>query len=325
MCTAMGFRAQDFYFGRTLDYEMSFGEEVVITPRNFPLKFRFCDPQPKHYAMVGIARVEGEYPLYFDAVNEMGLAMAGLNFVGFAHYRKAEQGKKNVAHFELISWVLAQCANVAEARNLLQNAVITDTPFSSELPQAQLHWILADATESIVVEAVEEGLRIYDNPVGILTNSPTFPEQMLRLNDYAKLTSGDADDSFLPEAAQQRYSRGMGAQGLPGDWSSMSRFARAAFVGQHGVKAETEWENVGQVFRMMGAVAMPKGCCCVGDGEQEYTRYTVCANATRGIYYYTTYHQHQITAVDMQSENLDDGKLLRYHMICRERIHWQNG
>lgn len=102
MCTAVTYQTKDFYFGRTLDYELSYGEEIVITPRNYVFHFRDMGAIRKHYAMIGTAHVQNQYPLYYDAVNEKGLGMAGLNFVGNAHYGERVQGKDNVATFEFI-------------------------------------------------------------------------------------------------------------------------------------------------------------------------------------------------------------------------------
>ena len=116
----------------------------------------------------------------------------------------------------------------------------------------------------------------------------------------------------------------MGALGLPGDLSSASRFARAAFTRLHSVSGDSEEESVGQFFHILGSVEQPRGCREVADGKYEITIYTSCCNATRGIYYYTTYTNHQITAVDMHRENLDGNELIHYPMLQQERIFHQN-
>ena len=81
MCTAATYQTKDFYMGRTLDYECSYGEEIVITPRHYPIEFRYAEKNENHYAIIGTAHIAEGYPLYYDAVNEKGLGMAGLNFV----------------------------------------------------------------------------------------------------------------------------------------------------------------------------------------------------------------------------------------------------
>lgn len=324
MCTAATYKTKDFYFGRTLDYDFSYGEEITITPRNYALSLKHMEKLKHHYAMIGMAHVEDDYPLYYEAVNEKGLGMAGLNFVGNAVYGKEIKGKENVATYELIPWILGKCATVREARALLENINLTDTPFNENLPVAQLHWILADREEAITLESVKEGLRIYDNPVGVLANNPSFEEQMFQLNNYMHLSPRSPKNSFSKELPLHVYSRGMGALGLPGDLSSQSRFVRAAFVKMNSVSGDSEVESVAQFFHILGSVDQQRGCCELEDGKYEITIYTSCCNTDKGIYYYNTYENHQITAVHLDRENLDGELPVRYPMIREEQIHNQN-
>ena len=324
MCTAATYKTKDFYFGRTLDYEFSYGDEVTITPRNFEFKFREVDDIKSHYAIIGMAFVTEDYPLYYDAINEKGLAIAGLNFVGNAHYKEKQEGKDNVAQFELIPWILSQCSNVNEARNLIEKMNVLNTPFSDKLPLASLHWIISDSTQSITVESVIDGIKIYDNPVGVLTNNPSFDKQMFALNNYMYLSPKQPRNTFCENLALDAYSRGMGGIGLPGDLSSSSRFVRVAFTKIHAISGESEKESVSQFFHILGSVDQQRGCCEVADGKYEITLYTSCCNVTKGIYYYNTYENHQISAVDMHVENLDSDKMICYPVIQGERINYQN-
>ncbi len=325
MCTAATYRTKDFYFGRTLDYEFSYGEELVVTPRRYMFHFRNMERMESHYAIIGMAHVEEDYPLYYDGMNEKGLGMAGLNFVGNADYKATAPERDNVATFEFIPWILGQCATVQEARVFLERINLVDTPFSAELPVAQLHWIIADREEAITVESVKEGIRIYDNPVGVLTNNPPFDEQLFQLNNYMHLSRKDPENHFSDKLSLHRYSRGMGALGLPGDLSSQSRFVRVAFTKMNSISGAGELESVSQFFHILGSVDQQRGCCQVGEGKYEITIYTSCCNGDKGIYYYTTYENHQITAVDMHKENLDWDTLVRYPLIQGEQIRVQNG
>lgn len=324
MCTAATYRTKDFYFGRTLDYECSYGEEITVTPRNYPFSFRYLPEKREHYAIIGMAHVEEDYPLYYDAVNEKGLGMAGLNFVGNAVYGEVKEGKENVAVFELIPYILSQCENTEEARELLGKIQITDTKFKEQLPNGRLHWIIADEKEAITVESVTEGLKIYENAPGVLTNNPPFPMQMFQLNNYMQLSSRQPENLFSDQLSLETYSRGMGALGLPGDLSSASRFVRVAFTKLHARSGEGEAESVGQFFHILGSVEQTRGCCELENGKYEITIYTSCCNATKGIYYYTTYTNRQITAVDMHREKLDSTELIRYPMLEEEQIRLQN-
>lgn len=325
MCTAVTYKTRDFYFGRTLDYEFSYVEEVTVTPRHYPFVFREAEASKSHFALIGMAYVLEDYPLYYDAVNEKGLGMAGLNFVGNACYGEKASGKENVAPFELIPRVLGQCATVKEARALLEKTNLIDIPFREDLPQAELHWLIADRNEAMVAEPTGEGLKLYENPVGVLTNNPPFPLQLFALNPYMHLSPKAPENRFSEKLSLHPYSRGMGAIGLPGDLSSGSRFIRAAFAKENALSGESEGESVSQFFHILGTVEQPRGMCEVEDGKFEKTIYTSCMNVDRGIYYYTTYDNHQITAVHMQEENLDGSGLLRYPLILGEQIYHQNG
>lgn len=324
MCTAATYKTNDFYFGRTLDYEFSYGDEVTVTPRNYAFSFRNKEVMKTHYAIIGMAYVAGDYPLYYDAVNEKGLCMAGLNFVGNAFYNKNLPNKDNVAQFEFIPWILGQCDSVESAKTLLGRINITDIPFSKELPIAQLHWLIADRNQAITVDSVKEGLKIYDNPVGVLTNNPPFDEQLFQLNNYMHLSPKTPQNSFCDKLSLNAYSRGMGGLGLPGDLSSQSRFVRVSFVKMNSVSGTSENESVSQFFHILGSVDQQRGCCEVGKGEYEITLYTSCCNADKGIYYYTTYENHQITAVNMHNEDIDGRCLIRYPLIKGEQIMLQN-
>ena len=207
---------------------------------------------------------------------------------------------------------------------MLEKINLINTPFSDKLPLAQLHWIIADRDGAVTVESVKEGIRIYDNPVGILTNNPPFDEQMFQLNNYMYLSPKTPKNNFSDKLNLCAYSRGMGAMGLPGDLSSQSRFVRAAFTKMNSVSGDSEAESVSQFFHILGSVDQQRGCCEVADGKFEITIYTSCCNADKGIYYYTSYDNHQITAVDMHKENLDGSSLARYSMICTEQIRVQN-
>jgi len=324
MCTAVTYQTEHFYFGRTLDETISYSGEVIVMPRNYPLTFRFTCPPERQYAIIGIGCVAEGYPLYFDGVNEKGLAMAGLNFSGYAAYSEPASGRENVAQFELLPWLLSRCASVKEARGKLREICVTGTAFSQSIPPAQLHWILADREEAITLEAVSEGVRIYPNPAGVLTNNPSFDAQMLHLNNYMHLSAWPPENRFSRSLVQQHYSRGLGAMGLPGDLSSQSRFVRAAFMKLNSLSGISEEDSVNQFFHILETVQKPRGCCRRPDGTCDITQYTGCCDADKGIYYYTTYENHRITAVDMHRCCLDGTDLQRYPLIRKETIAYQN-
>ncbi len=324
MCTAATYRTDDFYMGRTLDYEFSYGEEITVMPRNFPLSFRHGGGTDRHYAIIGMAHVADGYPMYYDAVNEKGLGMAGLNFAASARYSEPEDGKQNVAQFEFIPWVLSQFASLEQARSAIEKINLVGTTYDSRYPAAKMHWIIADKSGAITVEPTEGGLKIYDNAPGVLTNEPPFDMQLFNLNNYMRLSPKQPENSFSDALDLGTYSRGMGGLGLPGDLSSMSRFVRAAFTKLNSLSESGEAESVGQFFHILGSVEQVRGCCEVAQDKYEITIYTSCFNADKGVYYYTTYNNRRITAVDMHRENLDSDSLARYPMLDKEDVLRQN-
>lgn len=330
MCTAVAYKTKDHYFGRNLDLEYSYHETVTITPRNYHFTFRNIeDMKPKddsmeHYAIIGMAYVVDSYPLYYDAVNEKGLGVAALNFPDNATYHMVQKGKINLASYELIPWILCRCASVEEVVTGLEKVSITNQCFREDLPASPLHFMVSDKNRSIVLEPMPMGLMIYDNPVNVLTNNPPFLYHTTNLNNYMSLTNGIPQNNFSQKLPLNQYSRGMGSLGLPGDLSSASRFVRAAFTTLNSVSGEKEEESVSQFFHILNAVYQQKGCVKMGNDLYENTIYSSCCNTDKGIYYYTTYGNSQITAVDMHRENLSGNELISYELIKRQQINYQN-
>lgn len=322
MCTAVTYKTDDFYFGRNLDYEFSYGESIVVVPRNF--KFGGALGNALGYAIIGTAHINDGYPLFYDAANEKGLCMAGLNFVGNAVYSHEFDGEKSVAQYELMPFILRRCATAAQARQLIGEITVTDKPFSPQLPAAQLHWIVADKDDCFVLECTADGTFVYDNPAGVLTNNPPFPMQAFALNDYMALSPRQPKNDFCSSLHLGTYSRGMGALGLPGDLSSRSRFVRAAFVRANSLSLGGEESSVAQFFHILCATEQQRGCCETEPGKYEITIYSNCFNADKGIYYYTTYENSRICAVDMHREDLDGDALVAYPMLHETDVLLQN-
>lgn len=324
MCTAVTYKTKDFYFGRTLDLEYSYNEEVVITPRGFNFKYRHIESAKSRYAIIGMANVEENYPLYYDAMNERGLGMAGLSFPESCRYKEYDENKKNVSPFEFIPYILTQCADIGEAMNLLNTINLVNTDFSEKFPLSPLHWIITDREKSITVECTKEGLKIYENQIGVLTNEPEFSFHTTNLKNYMTLSKEPAENNFTDKIKLKAYSKGMGALGLPGDLSSASRFIRAAFTKLNSVSGEEENESVSQFFHILGNVSHPRGLVHLGDNKYEITVYTGCMNLSRGVYYYTTYENSAISAVDIKNENLESTNLIRYPLNTKLYINRQN-
>ena len=231
----------------------------------------------------------------------------------------------NVTPFEFIPYLLSKAASVSEARELLKEINLVNINFSEQLPLSPLHWMMSDEKEAIVIEPLEDGLKVYDNPVGVLTNNPPFDKQLFYLNNYRSLSNKNPKNTFGGDIDLDEYSRGMGGIGLPGDLSSASRFAKVAFTRANSYSDMDEASSVGQFFHILGSVEQQNGCTFIADPNlYEYTIYTSCYNTNKCMLYYRTYHNSQITALDLNKEDLDSSELVNYDLINEEQINFIN-
>jgi choloylglycine hydrolase len=271
--------------------------------------------------MIGTAIVADDYPLYFDAVNEEGLCAAGLNFPNNAVYHSMDPQKCNIASFEVIPWILSQCKTVSQVKLLLQETQVTDDPFRKDVMPTPLHWIISDATESIVVESMADGLHIDQNTLGILTNNPPFDFHCYNMANYGHLMAQQAENTFSRSLPVQSYSNGMGSIGLPGDLSSASRFVRASFMKEHSLGGSVE-QDITQFFHILDSVAMPKGSVITPDGRYEFTRYSSCCDTVSGKYFYKTYEDSRISFIDLHAADLGSSQL-QYLPMLHDAVFFQ--
>ncbi len=306
MCTAIAVKGKYFMFGRTLDYHRSYGESVVITPRRYPFSFLHAGKNSRHAAIVGAA-LDADMPLYFDAMNEHGLCMAGLNFPKSARYFPPRAGKVALAQFELIPYVLATCKSAREAAELIAAAVVTPEGYAPGAAPAPLHWIVADGERSFAAESTADGMRVFDDPAGVLTNEPPFGYHMLNLCNYMHLSPRQPRNEFAPALGLEPQGMGFGATGLPGDMSPQSRFVRAAFFAAHFSGGVPEFFNV------LGALSVPRGSCVTDEGE-EATLYSCCCVPERGAYFYRTERSLSVCRTELFSEDLSSARTLAFPM-----------
>ena len=324
MCTCVNLKTKDYYFGRNLDFEHRFEEKVAVTPRNYEFALKREEKFRTKYAMIGMTTVVENYPLYAEATNEKGLSIAGLYFPENAFYAKEKEGKINITPFELIPWVLGKFSSIEELKNELYNINLIDIPFAENMPLTALHWMISDEKDCIVLEQMKDGLKIYDNPIGVLTNNPPFPYHFTNMNNYMNLTPNMPNNSFSNKIPLQTYGRGMGAIGLPGDNSPASRFIRASFNRLNSVSDTDEESSVSQFFHILDSVSLVKGSTITEENKCDITNYSCCINTTKGIYYYKTYYNNQITAVKMNEKNMNSDKLDIYELVENQQINYMN-
>ncbi|MBR2831219.1 choloylglycine hydrolase [Candidatus Saccharibacteria bacterium] len=315
MCSGIRFSddAGNMFFGRNLDWCNGYGQGVVVTPRGFRYESAFLGEMAIRYAVIGMAVVADNKPLYFDCGNEAGLAIAGLNFPGYAEYEhEAISGKMNVAAYEFPLFVAANFATVDEAEVALQDVAIVAKPVNTQFPVSELHFMIGDGKRSIVVEYTANGMEIYDNPVDVLTNQPGYAWHYENLRNYLNL------DSRMPKEVDWRGARltafGTGGlmRGLPGDYYSPSRFVRLAYLNAHYPVQSSETDNVLRLFHSLQGVAMIDGAAAMADGKFEKTIYTSGFSAATRTYYYNTYENPTIQQVKMDDCDLGGEELVQF-------------
>lgn len=324
MCTCINLKTKDQYFGRNLDLEYNFGEKIVITPRDYLFELKNGSKLKTKYAIMGMATVVNSYPLYADAVNENGLCMAGLYFPGNAVYNKEIEQNINIASFELIPWVLGNFSKISELKKELNNLNIIDAKFNENLPAAQLHWMISDEDESIVLEQVEDGLKIYDNPFGVLTNNPPFDYHKINISNYMNLSCKYPENRFNDKIDLDVFGQGISMIGLPGDVTPPARFVRAAFNKSNSVECSNENEAISQFFHILDSVAMIKGTVLTKENKLDMTTYSSCINASKGIYYFKTYYNNQINAVKFNENNINSKELEIHELPITQNVKYLN-
>lgn len=303
MCTGMRFcdAKGSMYFGRNLDWTFDYGERVLAVPRGFEPTSPFGATGRVEHALIGMGLIEGGQPMLFDAGNDAGLAVAGLNFSGYAAYEPAPlDGRVNVAAWEFPLWVCAGFATVDEVEAALERVAVVDRSIDPRYPSSPLHWIVGDAKRSIVVEYTAAGMQVFDDHVDVLANHPGFAWHAENLRNYLNVSNAwGGSGPFGVELAP--FGAGAAQRGLPGDYSSPSRFVRAAYVNASYPVKDGEAANVSRMFHSLSQVAMVEGSALARDGMTEKTLYTSCYSAATHTYYYNTYDD-----VALRSYCLDD-------------------
>ena len=292
MCTSIVLRKGGYFFGRNLDMDRHFGEKVVIMPKNYAFPFRNVSDNSR-FALVGMASLLDGVPLFADAMNEKGLAMAGLNFPGNAFYKKTGSG---IAPWELIPFLLRNFATVREVRKALTQVALIDEVFREGIPNAPLHYHISDREESVVLESTREGVRIYDNPFDVMTNNPPFPFHRENMRQYSALSP------VTPEGVNA-FGEGFGGIGLPGDYSPASRFVKAAYLVKNQIASESDMGGANQFFHIAGNVEMPKGSVITKSGTLDYTIYASVMSGETGTYYFKTYEDMAVRKVSLADQD----------------------
>lgn len=329
MCTALSIKSEEgkYFFGRNMDLSYEFNQSVLILPKDYQYQDRVTRNMVTiQKAIIGMGTVIEKHPAMADAMNEDGLACAGLNFAGFAYYEETPvEGKINIAPYDLILWVLSNFSTVDEVKQEIRNIELVNVPINEKTPVSTLHWMITDKTgNSIVIEKTKEKIAVYENSVGVMTNNPTFDWHLTNLNEYINLTPAYPKETKWSSQRLTALGVGAGNLGIPGDFASVSRFVRIAYIRAHMTSIENDSKAVSQFFHMLDYVKMVKGGVITEEGLEDFTIYSSCMDQENGIYYYRTYHNSRINAVDLRKEKLVGKEIKAYSYSCVQDINYQN-
>lgn len=287
MCTALAIFDKNILFGRNMDIDQGFNEQVILLPKDYKIHFKFEKKIKSKYSILGMGTIIDGYPLFADAMNEEGVAFAGLAFKDNCKYYEYDNSKKNYAPYEFVLYILANCKSIEEIRCFLNSINIVDEPFNIEILNTPLHFIFVDKKESIVLETTNEGMKVYDNPYNVLTNNPPFNYHKYNLTNYMQLHNEEAINRINQKSNLKQYSYNQGAFGLPGDYSSSSRFVKCFYIKSHLI-IDGSKNDINEFFKCLDSVSMVKGAVKTEHGF-EYTRYTNCYDLNNKCFYIKTY------------------------------------
>ncbi|MEQ2425463.1 choloylglycine hydrolase family protein [Enterocloster hominis (ex Hitch et al. 2024)] len=298
MCTAITIRTAqgNTCFGRTMDFSYPLDPELYISPRGYEWNNLAATHRIRsRYSFIGAGQ---DLPpvIFADGVNEMGFGAAVLYFPGYAQYDTVDSGdglkdpRPPIAAIELVSFLLGLCASVSQAATLLDTIRIVGQKDSVTNTVAPLHWILADQDGAcMAVERTGDGLRLMDNPMGVLANSPDFQWHMTNLRNYMDLSPYQPQDADWGSVRLAPFGQGAGTLGLPGDFTPPSRFVRAAYLKSHSPIPSSQEEALNTGFHILENVSIPKGAVMTDRETADYTQYTAMIDLSARKYSFRTY------------------------------------
>ena len=305
MCTAINFLNQQHenVFGRTMDFHYILDPRLAVFPAGSTWENTLGRQLTDRYAVAGISRHFKNLYVLFDGVNEKGLAGGALYFKGYADFPPFSQqsSKAQVPALDFLHYVLGLCASLDDLRELLADITLVGLQDKLTGTGAPLHWIFTDLSgKSLVVEQTRQGLNAYENPVGVLTNSPDFSWQMTNLRSYIGAAPEQTEQADWGGFRMEPFGQAAGTSVLPGGYTPPARFVRTAFQKLHMVQPETMQEAIVEGFHILEGVTLPNGVVKTANGTFDYTQYTSMIDLPNKVYYFKTYENPQIIQVDLK-------------------------
>ncbi|VDH01837.1 Penicillin V acylase and related amidases [Helicobacter pametensis] len=316
-CTGISIQTQDkkHIQARTIEWgEFPLGSKLIISPKN--QEFQSLTPEGKNgikwkakYGFVGISVASNDF--IGEGMNEAGLN-AGLFY--FAHYGSLapydpKDSKNSISDMELTKYILSNFKSVSEVKEAFKTLKVV--PFMLEDGKAPptAHWRVSDANgENIVIEIIEGIVKIYDNSVGVLTNSPDFQWHLTNLNNFINLHAGSAEGFMMGDRKLFAMGSGTGLFGLPGDFTPPSRFVRASFFLHTAPTPKNSYEGITQAFHILNLFDLPIGTEFENKSKipstlPSATQWTAVSNLGDLEFFYHTMHNRQIRKIDLKKIN----------------------
>lgn len=301
MCTSMTYATSDgqYWLARTMDFGFELGGNPVVIPRKYNFQSVTGRSFTTKFGFVGAGAKLQDY-IVVDGVNEHGLSAATLYFSDEAHYSdQPVSGKLNLASFELVNWILGVNQSTAEVRAHLDQINVVNFALPLLKANVPLHWMIADrAGHCGVLEMQAEGIHWYDNQIGVMTNSPDFAWHRQNLGNYVQLENGGQPDRQFNGYTAKQIGPGAGALGLPGDYTSTSRFVRAAFMREYA-PAVPDKVAINTVNHLLEPFDIPRGVKLQANGKFDYTQYRGYMQMSNSTYYFQPYQSSDISAVHL--------------------------
>lgn len=316
MCTAITVQTpqREVYFGRTMDFSYQLEPELYFIPKGYEWKNLLNTHKIRNqYSFMGIGQDISRI-IFADGVNEMGFAAAMLYFPGYAVYdpiASPDSRGLSITALEVVSFLLGMCHSADHAASLLRSVRIVGAEDSVTHSIAPLHWIMADQSgKCLVAEKTADGLHIMENLIGVLANSPDLPWHLTNLRNYMNVTPDQPPEREWDSVKLTPFGQGGGTFGLPGDYTSPSRFVRTAWLKSHTPIPADRQAAVNTCFHIMNSVTIPKGAVMTSRGTPSYTQYTAFIDLSAKEYFFKTYDNSRITSAKLPSASGGDLKAL---------------
>jgi choloylglycine hydrolase len=315
-CTGIRLVARDgsIVYGRTMEFAPIMNSEALVIPRNLEMTGTAPGSKPgmrwrTKYGAVGLNAFN--QPVIVDGVNERGLAVGAFYFPGYAKYNEVTESEFDctVAPYEFPTILLTSCASVADVIELASRLKVAEVSAPGLGICPPLHFVAHDAHgNSIVLEHVEGKLVVHNNPVGVITNSPTFDWHMTNLENYVNLTDANKPALELESLKLNGFGQGTGMLGMPGDFTPPSRFVRAVMFSATTEPMETGRDAVLRLFHLLNLFDLPYGAIREVDGNKqtvEYTQWTSGSDLKNLRFYFRTVTNSRIRTIDLNQIDLD--------------------